>query len=200
MYSTKKPKNRKPKNTPHSITSRWFFPTKKGDKNMVLPKTEDNIYYQARIKAAESDPRLSSREGASEVCNISRDRLVQIEQGTTTAHPDEITRMALAYKAQELLNHYCTTDCPLGIKTIPKFNIQKSADRAILKLDAEYTRLRRLEKDFEDLKSHWARDEEDDSKELDENYLPLLREIAESGIGFYVRTQELMHFVKRSTV
>ena len=161
-------------------------------------KKEDNIYYQARIKAAVNNPQLKSREGAADITNISRDRLMQIEQGTTTAYPDEITRMALAYNAQELLNYYCTTDCPLGIKTIPKFNIQKSADRAILKLDAEYTRLRRLEKDFEDLKSSWSRDEEDDSKELDESYLPLLREIAESGIGFYARTQELMHFVKRS--
>ena len=155
-------------------------------------KKEDNIYYQARKKAMKFDPQLSSREGAAHATNISRDRLVQIENGTTTAYPHEILSMAAAYNAPELFNMYCTTDCPLGIKTIPKFNIPKNADRAFIRFTAEYMKLKRVESEIMDLIIKRA---EDESEQIGDEHLPLLKQVAEYAVGFYVRTQELMHFV-----
>ena len=74
----------------------------------------DNIYREARKKAAENDSLLNNAENAQEFVRIERTRLLKIETDDAVAYPDEVARMAEAYKAPELVNFYCTQQCPLG--------------------------------------------------------------------------------------
>jgi len=75
---------------------------------------KENEYYRARMAAAKSDGRFSSREKTAEAVGIDRTRLARIEGGTVTPHADEAMALAKAYGAPELRNHYCAEICPLG--------------------------------------------------------------------------------------
>ena len=51
--------------------------------------------------------------------SIPRERLLRIEQTdpkkkTEKPTPDDVIQMAEVYGAPELLNYYCTSDCPIG--------------------------------------------------------------------------------------
>jgi len=78
-------------------------------------KAASNIYCRCRIAAAKYDDRLNSREGAAELLGVSASTLADYELGTTKCVPvDSVVRMADLYNAPELLNHYCTNECPIG--------------------------------------------------------------------------------------
>ena len=68
-----------------------------------------SIYFQCRKEAAKYNDRLSSREGASEMLNISVSSLSNYELGLTP-----VVRMADLYGAPELEACYCKNDCPIG--------------------------------------------------------------------------------------
>ena len=100
-------------------------------------KAAENSYYKARMAAAEFNDNLKSREGASEIVGIERTRLARIELGSLTPYPEEALMMADVYNAPELLNYYCTTDCPIGRKNAIKAeakNIEQVAVRAYMSL------------------------------------------------------------------
>ena len=77
-------------------------------------KAQGNPYYIARMRAAEVNDDLSSREGAADVTGIERTRLARIELGTIVPYPDEVRMLADAYTAPELMNYYCSHDCQIG--------------------------------------------------------------------------------------
>jgi len=85
-------------------------------RNAYMPKmptkAAGNVYCEARLSASSFNDRLSSREGAAEVCGIDRTRLARFELGTKTPYPEEVILMADSYNAPELLNWHCTNDCP----------------------------------------------------------------------------------------
>ena len=81
-------------------------------------KANKNIYYLARMQAAESDPVFSSRESASEKLRIERSRLARIELDKIQPYPEEILIMAEVYKAPYLCNDYCKNVCPIGINSM----------------------------------------------------------------------------------
>lgn len=75
----------------------------------------NNVYFKARKKAAIYDERLYSREGAAEMLGISVSTLADYELGNTKVVPvDKVVLMADLYKAPELKNQYCKTECPIG--------------------------------------------------------------------------------------
>lgn len=82
--------------------------------------TASNRYYLARVEAAKGNDRLSSQEGAAEALGISEKRLKQIERELTIPYPEEIIMMAAEYGAPELLNHFCSGECPIGKQCTPK--------------------------------------------------------------------------------
>ena len=82
-----------------------------------------NVYYLARISASTCQPMVRNRESAAKVIDVSPRRLARIEVGETMPYPDEIIRMAMAYNAPELLNHFCTTHCAIGEQSIPKIEL-----------------------------------------------------------------------------
>lgn len=77
-------------------------------------KAADNVFYRARMEAAERNDRFSSREGTQDETGIDRTRLARIETGVINPYPEEIVLMSDAYAAPLLMNHYCANICPIG--------------------------------------------------------------------------------------
>lgn len=84
-----------------------------------------NVFKQARLKAAQTDARLKSAEGAAaEIGTVSRERMYMIEQEdprkrSADPTPYEVTQMAKLYGAPELCDHYCTHLCAIGEGRVP---------------------------------------------------------------------------------
>lgn len=74
----------------------------------------DNIFYQARMRAAARNTDFESRASTEVLVGISSTRLYQIERGLREPHRDELLIMAKEYDAPELLKAYCRTMCPIG--------------------------------------------------------------------------------------
>ena len=73
-----------------------------------------NVYFQARKKAAAYNERLWSREGAAELLGISVSTLADYELGNTKVVPvDKVVLMADLYKTPELITGYCMRECPV---------------------------------------------------------------------------------------
>jgi len=83
-------------------------------------KENKNVYF---AKRSELD---LSRAEAYELFDsqISEDRLERIEEGKTTAYPEEVCIMAEKYKMPELCNYYCTNECEIGKKYVPQVTIK----------------------------------------------------------------------------
>ncbi len=96
-------------------------------------KAADNIYYISRYEASQEDESLSSREKAAEQLGIDRTRLARIELGSVNPFPDEVAAMARTYNCPELCNYYCSTDCPIGMNTVKRVQLD-DFDRLSLKV------------------------------------------------------------------
>lgn len=82
--------------------------------------SNDNVYLEARYNAEKYNESLRSREGAADILGVERSRIYKIEKNVDNPHPDEVVMMADAYNAPELLNYYCTEQCPIGKLMVPK--------------------------------------------------------------------------------
>lgn len=65
-----------------------------------------------------------SREAASEITNISSDRIEKIENRGAVPYPDEVLAMAEGYKEPALCNHYCSKECAIGRQYVPEVSIK----------------------------------------------------------------------------
>ena len=100
-------------------------------------KAADNPFCKARIKAAQYNDRLFSKEYASEQLGVSVSTLSDYELGLTkVVPPDMIIKMADLYKAPELKNLYCREMCPLGCD-LPKVEMD-DLDRITVKALATF--------------------------------------------------------------
>lgn len=80
-------------------------------------KAAGNVYYEARIEAAKWDEKLASRAGAAEALHVSEDVIIHTENNLYKHLPVETAvLMADRYNAPQLLNHYCTHECPIGCR------------------------------------------------------------------------------------
>lgn len=78
-------------------------------------KSLGNPWRDARLRAAQWNEKLSSREGVEEELSISVDTVRRIETGVNKVIPVEhAVLLADLYNAPELLNHYCLHECPIG--------------------------------------------------------------------------------------
>ena len=75
-------------------------------------KAAGNMWYDARMRAAKWNEKLSSREGVEAELGISVDSLRRIENKVIPV--DSACLLADLYNAPELLNHYCNSECPIG--------------------------------------------------------------------------------------
>lgn len=84
----------------------------------------DTIYKKARIQASETNDKLRSREGASELLDVSVGSLLNYETGVCKQIPaDVVVKMAEIYNAPELMNYYCCNECPIGKNTVPHLEL-----------------------------------------------------------------------------
>jgi len=66
-----------------------------------------------------------TREAAEELLKfITEDRIEKIEIEKTFPHPGEILSMAEGYKNPTLCNYYCSHECPIGQKYVPKLELK----------------------------------------------------------------------------
>ena len=80
-------------------------------------KKNKNIYQLLREEVG------LTREQAEEALEyISSDRIEKIEADKVIVRPDEVLTMANAYKKPELINYYCSHECPIGQKYVPPVN------------------------------------------------------------------------------
>lgn len=112
-------------------------------------KAAGNVFYEARMKAATWNEKLSSREGAAEITGLDRTRLAYIELGTINPHPEEVLILADTYNSPELHNYFCSRLCPLGRQTIHPIELDELGG-STLKLLSAFNHLN-LPAIFEDL-------------------------------------------------
>lgn len=97
-------------------------------------RSAGNIWREARLRAAENDETLYSRERVSELLGVGIDAVRRIETNANKTMPvDTAVLMADLYRAPELLNHYCLHECPIG-GSRPISDAVIGIDRATLKL------------------------------------------------------------------
>lgn len=76
-------------------------------------KENKNIYFTSREAAG-----LTREAAADRMPGMGPDRIERIESEKVYPRPEDVTAMADAYKAPELLNYYCTAECPIGKRTV----------------------------------------------------------------------------------
>lgn len=116
-------------------------------------KSNENVYFVARKKAAMYNERLYSREGAAELLGISVSTLADYELGNTKVVPvDKVVLMADLYNAPELKTGYCKYECPicsyLPVATEAK-GLEGIALRLMKRLDCD--ELNRIKKELVDM-------------------------------------------------
>ena len=78
-------------------------------------KCLDNVWRQARLRAAEYNDRFGSMESAAAIAGMDVSTLYAAETGADKYMPvDKAVILADLYNTPELLNHYCLHDCPIG--------------------------------------------------------------------------------------
>ena len=74
-----------------------------------------NVWYEARIEAAKTNEKLTSRFGAADEAGMSEDAIKNTELGLEKQMPvEKAVILADLYGAPHLLNHYCLHECPIG--------------------------------------------------------------------------------------
>lgn len=97
-------------------------------------KARNNIYTQARERAAKYNDALRSREGAAEALGLSASTLADYELGLTKVIPaDKIVLMSDLYSAPDLMYQYCSSECPIGQLTVQEVEVSE-LDRMTLKV------------------------------------------------------------------
>lgn len=87
----------------------------KDKKNKETDMDKENVYRKARKKAAERDDRFSSAEKVAMLNFMDKAKVLDVENGAAP-DPEFVKWMAESYEAPELINYYCTHQCPLGDK------------------------------------------------------------------------------------
>ena len=106
---------------------------KKGVRRMgKTTRDTDNAYKKARIRAAEFNDKLKSREGAAEMMGVSPSSILNYETGVCKQiPPDVVVKMAEIYSAPELMNYYCCNECPIGKCIAPNVELKEISCLAI---------------------------------------------------------------------
>lgn len=115
--------------------------------------SNENMYFEARMRAAKWNEALSSRKAAAEMMGVSVYTLADYELGATKVVPvDKVILMADLYNAPELRNQYCKSECPIG-KRLSLATQQKGVEGIALRLMREFDpdRLDEIKKDLIDI-------------------------------------------------
>lgn len=98
-------------------------------------KEDKNIYFLSREEAG------LTREQASEAIGfLSESQIEKIENCKTSAHPEDVLAMAVAYKKPNLCNYYCSHECQIGHEYVPEVQL-KNLSQIILEMLASLNAL-----------------------------------------------------------
>lgn len=111
-----------------------------------------SIYRDARKRAAGENALLNNAATAQSLLSIDRGRLLTIEKtpdekGYDIPKPDEVMIMAKVYEAPELINYYCTHQCPLRDKESKPLEYESLNDISVPLMSSLYA-IKLLEKDI----------------------------------------------------
>ena len=85
----------------------------------ISTKENKTLYQLAREKMG------LSRERASELTGIEPSKIERIEnEKILQISPYDVYDMAEAYREPMLCNHYCSNECPIGMKYVPEVKIE----------------------------------------------------------------------------
>jgi len=97
-------------------------------------RASGNAYFEARKTASKWNEKLSSREGAAEILQVSADVVTSAETDKYKEMPRYIVeRMADVYNAPHLLKHYCKCNCAIG-RNLPVSDEIAGIDRITVEL------------------------------------------------------------------
>ena len=95
-----------------------------------------------------------SREKASELTGVESSKIERIEnEKISKIDPYDVVAMAEAYKEPMICNHYCVSECPIGMKYMPKVTIESLKDitvemlASLEALDEQKTRFLQIARD-----------------------------------------------------
>ena len=95
-----------------------------------------------------------SREKASELTGIEPSKIERIEnEKIVKIDPYDVVAMAEAYREPMICNHYCVSDCPIGMKYVPEVKIESLKEitvemlASLEALDAQKTRFLQIARD-----------------------------------------------------
>ena len=143
----------------------------------ISQQTRQNPYCAARLRAAQQDYRLHSRELAAEELGISSSTLEKYERGIIKNMPPEaVVQMSNLYNAPELRNYYCSPGCLIGQIDRPAL-LNRSIEGVALSLTNHQDTLDEICKDLADILD----DGVVDARETDRlsSMLPQLEKIAQ---------------------
>lgn len=97
-------------------------------------KAAGNVWYEARMRAAQYNDALRSQDSTAAMAGVGRDAIIRIEHGANKVMPvDTAVVLSEIYNAPELLNYYCLNECPIG-KNRPLSDKVHGIDRVTVKL------------------------------------------------------------------
>lgn len=85
----------------------------------ISTKKNKNIYQLTREKLG------YSREKAAETAELEPFKIERIENEKIQASPWDVMAMSTAYKEPQLCNHYCSNECPIGMKYVPEITFKE---------------------------------------------------------------------------
>ena len=74
---------------------------------------------------------------------ISESKLEKIENGTQRVDPYDVVKLAEIYNNPELCNYYCTNECAIGAKFVPKVDNIHDLPRTTLQILSSLNQLQR---------------------------------------------------------
>lgn len=132
----------------------------------VSGKENKNPFFRKREELG-----LTREEAAELLEAITPERIEKIENERSDPHPDEILLMADRYKAPELCNYYCATQCPIGKKYVPEIKLH-DLSRIVLEMLASLNTVNRNRDRLIDI----AADGKIETEELDD-FIQIRREL-----------------------
>lgn len=110
----------------------------------------DNIYYKCRKNAGKYNPKLSNREGASELLRLSSSSLEDYELYIRPPSAETVNLMADIYNAPQLRSHFCGNECPIGKMRVAPIEVKES-DRVLIEIFNELKKLNGAGEDLMDI-------------------------------------------------
>ena len=93
----------------------------------VSTKENKTIYHVAREELG------YSREKAAELTGLEPFKIERIENEKIPADPWDVVAMADAYKKPQLCNHFCSNECPIGMRYVPEVHV-KDLSQVVLEM------------------------------------------------------------------